>query len=44
MTGFFTLGVISVRESVGTRVVGMRSLMSCMTRNVPYMITLFIWI
>ena len=28
---FFTLGVVGVRESVGTRVVGMRSLISCMT-------------
>ena len=36
MIGFFTLGVASVGESVGTRVVGMRSLMSCMTRNIPY--------
>ena len=26
-----------------TRVVGMRSLISCMTRNIPYKIVLFIW-
>ena len=32
-----------MRESVGTRVVGMRSLISCMTRNIPYKISLFIW-
>ena len=25
------------------RVVGMRSLISCMTRNIPYRIALFIW-
>ena len=43
MTGFFTLGVVGVRESVGTWVVDMRSLISCMTRNIPYRITLFIW-
>ena len=34
----FTLGIAGVRESVGTRVVGMRSLISCMTRNIPYRI------
>ena len=39
----FTLGIASVWESVGTRVVGMRSLISCMTRNIPYRIALFIW-
>ena len=39
----FTLGIASVRESVGTQVVGMRSLISCMTRNIPYRITLLIW-
>ena len=32
-----------MRESVETRVVGMRSLISCMTRNIPYKIALFIW-
>ena len=32
-----------MRESVGTRVVGMRSLISCMTRNIPYRFALFIW-
>ena len=32
-----------MRESVGTQVVGMRSLISCMTRNIPYRIALFIW-
>ena len=32
-----------MRESIGTRVVGMRSLISCMTRNIPYRIALFIW-
>ena len=31
------------RESIGTWVVGMRSLISCMTRNIPYRIALFIW-
>ena len=40
---FFTLGVAGVRESVETRVAGMRSLISCMTLNIPYRITLFIW-
>ena len=39
----FTLGIAGVRESVGTRVIGMRSLISCMTRNIPYRIVLFIW-
>ena len=39
----FTLGIAGVRESVGTRVVSMRSLISCMTRNIPYRIALFIW-
>ena len=39
----FTLGIADVRESVGTQVVGMRSLISCMTRNIPYRIALFIW-
>ena len=39
----FTLGIAGVRELVRTRVVGMRSLISYMTRNIPYMITLFIW-
>ena len=39
----FTLGVAGVRELVKTRVVGMRGLISCMTRNIPYRITLFIW-
>ena len=39
----FTLGIAGVRKSVGTRVVGMRSLISCMTRNIPYRIALFIW-
>ena len=43
MTCFSTLGVVGVRELVGTRVVGMRSLISCMTRNIPYRIALFIW-
>ena len=33
-----------MRELVGTRVVGMKSLISCMTRTIPYMIALFIWI
>ena len=42
MTGF-TLGVAGVRESVGIRVVGMRHLISCMTHNISYRITLFIW-
>ena len=32
-----------MRESLGTRVVGMRCLISCMTHNIPYMIALFIW-
>ena len=32
-----------MRESIGTWVVGMRSLISCMTRNIPYRIALFIW-
>ena len=31
------------RDSVGTRDMGMRSLISCMTRNIPYRIVLFIW-
>ena len=39
----FTLGIASVRESVGTWVVSMRSLISCMTRIIPYRIALFIW-
>ena len=39
----FTLGIASVRESIGTQVVGMRSLISCMTRNILYRIALFIW-
>ena len=39
----FTLGVAGVRELVKTWVVGMRSLISCMTRNIPYRIALFIW-
>ena len=39
----FTLRIVGVRESVGTRVVGMRSLISCMTRDIPYSIALFIW-
>ena len=39
----FTLGIAGVRKSVGTRVVGIRSLISCMTRNIPYRIALFIW-
>ena len=30
-------------ESVGTRVMGMGSLISCMTRNIPYRIVLFMW-
>ena len=38
-----TLDITSVRESVETRVVGMRNLISCMTRNIPYRIALFIW-
>ena len=38
----FTLGITGVRESVETRVVGMRSLISCMTRNNPYRIALFV--
>ena len=38
----FTLGIAGVRESVGTRVVGMRSLISCMAHNIPYRIALFI--
>ena len=32
-----------MRESVETRVVGLRSLISCMTRNIPYRIALFMW-
>ena len=32
-----------MRESVGTRVVGMRRLISCMTHNISYRIVLFIW-
>ena len=39
----FTLSIAGVRESIGTRVVGMRSLISCITRNIPYRIALFIW-
>ena len=39
----FTLSVVVVRESVGTRVVGMRLLISCMTHNIPYRTALFIW-
>ena len=39
----FTLGIAGVRELVGTQVVGMRSLISCMTHNIPYRIALFIW-
>ena len=39
----FTFGIVVVRESVGTRVVGMRSIISFMTRNIPYNISLFIW-
>ena len=39
----FTLGIVGVRVSVGTRVVGIRSLISCMTRSIPYRIALFIW-
>ena len=39
----YTLGIAGVRELVETRVVGKRSLISCMTRNVPYRIVLFIW-
>ena len=42
MTGFI-LGIVGVRESIKTWVVGMRSLISCMTRNIPYRIALFIW-
>ena len=30
-------------ESVGARIVGMKSLISCMTQNIPYRIVLFIW-
>ena len=36
-------GTYGVRESVGTRVVGMRCLISYMTHNIPYRIALFIW-
>ena len=32
-----------MRELFETWVVGMRSLISCMTRNIPYRIALFIW-
>ena len=32
-----------MRESVETRVVGMRSLISCMTRNISYRIAFFEW-
>ena len=32
-----------MRESVGTQVVGMMRLISCMTHNIPYRIALFIW-
>ena len=39
----FILGIVGVRESVGTRVVGMRSRISCMTQYIPYRIALFIW-
>ena len=34
--GFFTLGIVGVRESIGTWVVGMRSHISCMTLNISY--------
>ena len=39
---FLTLGIAGVSKSVGTRVVGIRSLISCMTQNIPYKITIFI--
>ena len=39
----FTFGIAVVRKSVKTRVMGMRSLISCMTRKIPYRIALFIW-
>ena len=39
----FTLGIAGVRESVETRGVSMKSLISCMTRNIPYRIALFTW-
>ena len=42
MTGFHTWHCRS-EESVGTRVVVMRSLISCMRLNIPYRIGLFIW-
>ena len=32
-----------MRESVGTRVIGKGSLISCMTYNIPYRIVLFMW-
>ena len=32
-----------MRESVETQVVSMRSHISCMTRNIPYRIALFMW-
>ena len=38
-----TPGFWGVTELVKTRVVDMRSLISCMTWNIPYRITLFIW-
>ena len=40
----FTLDIFAcMRESVRTRVMSMRSLISYMTRNIPYRIALFIW-
>ena len=39
----FSQGIAGVRESVKTRVMGMRSLISCMPHNIPYRIVLFIW-
>ena len=41
MTGFHTWHC-SVGESIEIRIVGMMSLISCMTRNIPCRIALFI--
>ena len=40
---FFILSVADMRELVVTRVMGMGSLISCMTCNISYRIVLFMW-
>ena len=37
------LAIADVGESVGSQVVSMSGCISCMTRNIPYRIALFIW-